>query len=47
MTPFDFPDDQNAMRRVIWGYIYTWKIKVHTKNNIMQQALAKFKVFIY
>ena len=28
MTPIDFTDNQNIMRRVIWGYIYTLMIHI-------------------
>ena len=34
MVPIDVTNDQNIMRRVIWGYIHTLKIKIHNKDNI-------------
>ena len=49
MVPTDFTNNQNAMGRVIWGYIYTLKskinIRINTWNfifNIKLEAFAKF-----
>ena len=33
VAPIDFTNDQNTIRRVFWGYIYTSKIKIHVKVN--------------
>ena len=33
MVPIDFINDQNTMRKVICGYIYMLKIKIHIKDN--------------
>ena len=32
MTPIDSTNDQNTMRRVIYGYIYTLRIKIPIKE---------------
>lgn len=32
MAPTDFTNDQNTIHKVIWGYIYTFKINVYTKD---------------
>ena len=32
MPGIDFTNYENTMRRVIWGYIYTAKIKIHNKD---------------
>ena len=31
-TPINFTNDQNTMHRVIWGYIYTFTIKIRKKK---------------
>ena len=32
MIPTDFSNDQNIMRRIIYDYIYTLKIKILIRN---------------
>ena len=49
MDSIDFTNNQNAIRRVIWDYIYTLKIKKNIKDNTWsiiictntQDAIAK------
>ena len=48
MARSGFSNDQTAMRRVIWGYIYILKIKTHIENNAIdnttiQETFAKFQ----
>ena len=33
MAPIGFTNDQNTMRGVIWGYIYTLNIYMHIEDN--------------
>ena len=33
MAPIDFTNVQKTIRIIIWGYIYTLKIKMHIKND--------------
>ena len=50
MAPICFADGEHTMRRVIWGYIYTFKIKIPIKDNtwnlffftVIQETIAKF-----
>ena len=50
MAPAGFTDDQSAMRRVIWGYIHTLKIKSRIEDNtwnvifftVTQDTIKKF-----
>ena len=39
MAPIAFTKDQNAMRKVIWGYIYTLKIRNLIKENTSKKTL--------
>ena len=49
-VPIYFTNNKNSIRRVIWGFIYTSKIKIHVKDNtwnviiltIIQKMFAKF-----
>ena len=49
-VPIYFTNNKNSIRRVIWGFIYTSKIKIHIKDNtwnviiltIIQKMFAKF-----
>ena len=50
MTPIDFTNYENTMRRDTWGYIYALKIKMIITENIwsviffsiIQKKFAKF-----
>ena len=33
MAPIDFTNNQNTIRGIIWGYIYTFKIEIHIKDH--------------
>ena len=35
-TPIDFTDDQNNVRKVIWGYIYTLTIRIRIKDETLK-----------
>ena len=39
----DFTYYQNTLRRVIWGYIYTFSIKIRIKDKI--ETWAKFCIY--
>ena len=41
MARSGFSNDQTAMRRVIWGYIYMLKIKTHMENNAIDNTTIK------
>ena len=49
-VPIYFTNNKNSIRRVIWSFIYTSKIKLHIKDNtwnviiltIIQKMFAKF-----
>ena len=49
-VPIYFINNKNSIRRVIWGFIYTSKIKIYIKDNtwnviiltIIQKMFAKF-----
>ena len=43
VVPTDFANDKNTMRRVIWGYIYTLKIKVTSKTAIETLSSLPYK----
>ena len=47
MTPIGFTNDQNIMRRVLWGCIFTLKIEIHINvklETFLSSLLCKKKI---